>query len=92
MNGSCIFSGTDKPRYIHVSTMGQNCTIGGATAVCTNIITCLSSNVSFDLECYMYSNNRKNEKIAKRIEGNTHAATCTIMVYFCFLQWYPDQN
>ena len=84
MKGSCIFSGADKPRYIHIRAMGQNCTIGGATAVGTNIsdfnITCLSSNMSFDLECYMYSNNRNNEKIVKRIEGNKHAATGTIMV------------
>ncbi|XP_065918570.1 uncharacterized protein [Dysidea avara] len=71
VNGSCIFSGANKLRYIHVSTMGQNCTIGGATAVCTNInnfnITCLSSNVSFDLECYVYSSN-KPKKTTKQIK------------------------
>ena len=73
VNGSCICSGAGKPRYIHVSTTGQNCTIGGASAVGTNInnfnITCLSSNVSINLECYVYSNN-KPKRTAKQIEGN----------------------
>ncbi|XP_065916569.1 uncharacterized protein [Dysidea avara] len=71
VNGSCICSGAGKPRYIHVSTTGQNCTIGGASAVGTNInnfnITCLSSNVSFNLQCYVYSNN-KPKRTAKQIE------------------------
>ena len=73
-NGSCIFSGVHKPRYIHVRTMVENnCTIGGATAFGMTInnfhITCLSSGMSFGLECYTYTNNG-NEKIVKQIEGN----------------------
>ena len=74
MNGSCIFNGACKPRYIRVRIMEENdCTIGGASAFGLNInnfhITCLSSGMSFGLECYTHTNNG-NEKIVKQIEGN----------------------
>ena len=74
VNGSCIFSGASKPRYIHVRIMVENdCTIRGATAFGLNInnfhITYLSSGMSFGLGCYISANNG-NEKIVKQIEGN----------------------
>jgi len=81
VNGSCIFSGASKIRYTRtVRIITENdCTIVGATAVGMNVnfyITCLSSNTSFDLECYAYTNNG-NEKIVK-----VTIRTGTVIIHF----------
>ncbi|XP_065918550.1 uncharacterized protein [Dysidea avara] len=74
-NGSCTFTGVNKPRYIRVSGMGPNCTVEGGFAAGPTLqranyvnnfkITCLKSNISFDLEC---NTNNKNEVISKPVQ------------------------
>ncbi|XP_065918547.1 uncharacterized protein [Dysidea avara] len=75
VNGSCIFTGVKKPRYIRISGMGQNCTVEGEIAAGLALqhanyinnfkITCLKSNISFDLKC---NTNNKNEMISKPVQ------------------------
>ena len=61
VSGSCVFTGVNKPRIIHVSGMGPNCTVEAGLAKGPTLqhanyinnfkITCLKSNIYFDLEC-----------------------------------------
>jgi len=76
VNGSCIFTGVNKPRYIRVSGVDPNCKVEGdfkfgqalqrANYINNFKITCSKSNVSFDLDC---NTNNKNEMISKPVQG-----------------------
>ena len=75
INGSCIFTGVNKPRYIRVSGMDPNGKVEGglkfgqalqhANYINNFKITCSKSNISFDLDC----STDTTKTISKPVQG-----------------------
>ena len=73
VSGSCIFIGKHKPAYMRISEKDPNCSIEGSAVshkhlqpshyINNFIITCLKSDVTFDLNCYTNTRARTTKTI-----------------------------